>query len=63
MRCASDATDVDHIEAGDNHNLDNLQSLCRQHHLSKSAAEGVEARRAILAKRVRPTERHPGVLR
>lgn len=35
------ATEVDHID-GDSHNndMDNLQSLCRDHHAVKSAREG-----------------------
>src|SRR5690606_39444957 len=31
-RCTEVATDVDHILAGDNHSLNNLQALCRYHH-------------------------------
>lgn len=43
--CRAVATDVDHIVAGDDHSMSNLQALCRPHHERKSALEGVEARR------------------
>lgn len=41
--CQSLGTDCDHITAGDDHSLDNLQWLCRRHHLSKSGREGAAA--------------------
>jgi hypothetical protein len=43
--CGAPATEVDHIEPGDDHSEANLRSLCRLHHGRKSAAEGVAARR------------------
>lgn len=58
-RCPKRATDVDHIERGDDHRESNLASLCKKHHLEKSSAEGVAAR----PKRARDPEPHPGVLR
>ena len=39
-RCPDQGTDCDHIVAGDNHALTNLQYLCRWHHSRKTAAEG-----------------------
>lgn len=45
-KCLRPANQVDHIQAGDNHDMSNLQSLCRDHHAKKSSAEGAAARRA-----------------
>jgi 5-methylcytosine-specific restriction protein A len=50
--CPDKGTDVDHIVAGDDHALTNLQLLCRWHHNKKSSLEGNTTRK-------RPTERHP----
>lgn len=58
-RCTARATDVDHIVNDDNHELDNLRSLCGPHHRRKSAAEGVAARNLHLRKR--PQRPHPGL--
>jgi 5-methylcytosine-specific restriction protein A len=59
-RCPRPATDVDHIEHGDDHSLANLQGLCADHHKRKSSREGnaTQAARRGLAKR--PPEEHPG---
>lgn len=43
-KCGDLASDVDHIIAGDNHDLDNLQALCSWHHRRKSSYEGYLAR-------------------
>lgn len=59
-RCSEQGTDVDHVEPGDNHQLTNLQLLCRWHHNKKSAAEGNRARRRLTE--ARPREKHPGVI-
>jgi 5-methylcytosine-specific restriction endonuclease McrA len=48
--CGMLATDVDHINPGDDHSTTNLQSLCRYHHARKSASEGATA-----ANKLRPT--------
>jgi 5-methylcytosine-specific restriction endonuclease McrA len=56
--CGLEASDVDHIEPGDNHDLSNLQALCRFHHLRKTGGETAGARPA----RARPVPRHPGLL-
>lgn len=37
--CNRQATDVDHITAGDNHSIDNLQPLSRACHHAKTTAE------------------------
>lgn len=57
-RCWRRGTDVDHVEPGDNHDLANLQLLCKYHHGKKTAREGVEGRRRAPAKRA--AEKHPG---
>ncbi len=61
QRCRDRATDVDHIEHGDDHDLANLQALCRWHHARKSSAEGNQSRRRYTNKR--PPEAHPGVIK
>ena len=59
-RCVEAATDVDHIEPGDNHDLTNLQALCHWHHIRKSAREGHAANRARnRPRRRRPDKPHP----
>src|SRR4051812_31899482 len=45
--CTSPSTDVDHIHAGDDDALSNLQGLCRRHHLAKSGREGATARHLL----------------
>lgn len=59
--CGEPANQVDHIEHGDDHSLDNLQALCRWHHARKSSAEGAAARRPR-ASRSRAPEAHPGMV-
>lgn len=56
--CDAPATDVDHIERGDDHNDRNLQALCHVHHASKSSAEGHAAR----PRARRESAPHPGLL-
>lgn len=62
--CQTEATDVDHIVAGDNHDLGNLQAACPRCHQKKSSREGGQAAAAAIARRKelrrRPVERHPG---
>ena len=58
-RCTDKGTDVDHIEPGDNHDLSNLQLLCKWHHNKKSSQEGNKARPRYTEKR--PPESHPGL--
>lgn len=65
-RCHDPATDVDHIEHGDNDAIANLQGLCAWHHKRKSGREGAAAsaarQAAITAKLTRKPEKHPGTL-
>jgi 5-methylcytosine-specific restriction protein A len=55
--CRALGTDCDHIGDRDNHELDNLQLLCRGHHVQKSLAD--QRTRRVSEKR--PQERHPGL--
>lgn len=41
--CGWKATDVDHIERGDNHDPTNLRAICQYHHRIKSSSEGGQA--------------------
>lgn len=61
-RCTGPADEVDHEDRHGGDDPSNLRSLCTPHHAQKSAAEGVEARRAIAAQRYRPQEQHPGLI-
>lgn len=57
------ANDVDHLEAGDNHAIENLRPIHRfPCHARKSSAEGGRAAQAKRPKRQRPAEAHPGLL-
>lgn len=60
--CQDRATDVDHVKRGDNHDLANLQGLCRHHHALKSSAEGNEQQRINRQRINRPAEQHPGLI-
>jgi len=59
--CGKPANQVDHVERGDDHSLDNLQALCRWHHARKSSREGAQARRPKATQRRAP-EPHPGMV-
>ncbi len=58
--CGQPANQCDHIVAGDNHELDNLQALCRWHHARKSSQEGNAAHPRRPSQR-RPPEKHPAL--
>ncbi|MEV0647817.1 HNH endonuclease signature motif containing protein [Phytomonospora sp. NPDC050363] len=60
--CPAPATDVDHIEPGDDHDPANLRPLCGWHHQRKCSAEGGCAAAARRSSRRRPPEPHPGAI-
>lgn len=53
---------MDHIVAGDLHEMSNLRGICQWHHARKSAQEGVAARRELNAILWRKPETHPGLI-
>lgn len=55
--------EVDHIRHGDDHSLENLQTLCQHHHGRKSSAEGRAAKQARWSVPLRTEGEHPGALR
>jgi 5-methylcytosine-specific restriction protein A len=57
VRCVLPGNECDHIVAGDNHSLENLQWLCAPHHREKTQREA----RAAQVSEKRPRERHPGL--
>ncbi|MFV8233066.1 HNH endonuclease [Mycolicibacterium fortuitum] len=62
-RCLVAASDVDHIQRGNDHAEDNLQSACSPCHLDKTSAESVARRKQLREARYRRPDRHPGALR
>jgi 5-methylcytosine-specific restriction protein A len=58
--CGGWATEVDHIEPGDDHRPVNLRAACTTCHAHKSAREGVAARARLRQLRYRRPENHPG---
>lgn len=42
--CQGTATQVDHIEPGENHELNNLRAICHACHIKKTSQEGNKAR-------------------
>ena len=58
--CSFHATEVDHIVAGDNHDLGNLQSVCSDCHKQKTSFEASSASRRKRELKLRPRDRHPG---
>lgn len=63
--CLDTATDVDHINPGDDHSHANLQSLCHMHHARKSSSEGGVAAAKVRrqnGQKFRRVEQHPGSL-
>lgn len=45
-RCGAHADEVDHVEPGDDHRIENLAAICTTCHRRKSASEGGRARAA-----------------
>lgn len=57
--CTMRATDVDHINAGDNHELSNLQALSHACHTAKTTHENAAAKARIRATATREQPPHP----
>lgn len=57
--CDMRATDVDHIIAGDNHELSNLQALSHACHTAKTTHENTTAKARIRATATRERPPHP----
>ena len=69
VKCGAPAREVDHIRErveGGGQDDDNLESLCREHHLAKTqafaSAKGNRVQAEMRERRKRPVERHPGLL-
>lgn len=62
IKCNAVASEVDHVEAGDDHSMRNLRAICRTHHGQKTSAEGHAAWNAKRIPRRRPQETHPADL-
>ncbi|MCV7150677.1 HNH endonuclease [Mycolicibacterium pyrenivorans] len=60
--CTGKATDVDHRRRGNDHSLQNLQSVCSTCHKQKTAKESAARKAALKARAKRPTQRHPGAI-
>jgi hypothetical protein len=58
--CLGTGNDADHIQAGDDHSLANLQWLSTPCHRAKTARETAARNRTRAAMRKRPAEPHPG---
>lgn len=59
--CGREATDVDHIEPGDDHSLTNLRALCHWCHARKSSSEGGTAAALTRVRIARPKPTHPAL--
>jgi 5-methylcytosine-specific restriction enzyme A len=59
--CTRFATEVDHIQPGDDHTLTNLQAVCHTCHARKTVAESTAGQAAVRSRSRRPPEAHPGV--
>lgn len=58
--CDGIGAECDHILAGDNHGMDNLQWLSTPCHLAKTTAENAARNTATAQLKRRPQEQHPG---
>jgi len=54
------ATEVDHIDQTNNHEQNNLISLCAEHHRTKTQHEAAQAR--WKHREQRTPEKHPGLI-
>ena len=54
------ASQVDHVVAGDDHRLSNLQATCGNCHTKKTNYENKIRRNKKMALKKRPTDSHPG---
>ncbi|MEU1254767.1 HNH endonuclease [Streptomyces chartreusis] len=59
--CGREATEVDHIEPGDNHSMANLRALCTWCHARKSGSEGGRAAARMRVRTERPKQTHPAL--
>lgn len=59
-RCPRTDVEVDHINQGDDHALENLMTLCVGHHKEKTDQEKTAARWRY--RMARPKEPHPGLI-
>lgn len=60
--CDGTGTDCDHIIAGDNHNLNNLQWLSHACHAAKTRQENARRNHENANLRRHPRERNPGTI-
>lgn len=60
--CTYRATDIDHIERGNNHNLDNLRAACHHCHMVRTGHDGGTAQRHRKPAKRAP-EPHPGYVK
>lgn len=56
------ANQVDHVNPGDDHSLENRRPIHADCHQTKSSIEGGRAAQARKPRRQRPPEPHPGLL-
>ena len=61
-RCPMPATDCDHIGDRNLHTMENLRSLCHDHHLQRTSQQGHKARAALRALATQPLEPQPGII-
>lgn len=60
-QCGKPANHVDHIQRGNNHNLNNLRLLCQHCHMQRTGRDGGTATRKP-RRNPRPQPPHPGLL-